>query len=229
MTIQNSASLIADAVEVGVMTDLDRGQRNRYEDFVQRLRRMLEGKEDALLAFEKLLRKPDSKGAKILLEEELSSLSDSFMSDILPFAKQFLEAMKRGASDRVIITGGGNYIGNISTSRNLVIGDVSSNFQSVGKSSSSLELTGQERKQLREALLSAFPSESDLRYMMYDYFELDLNQISHGGTYQQTVFELVRWAESNGKIRELLMFALEANPGNSALNTLIAQKFPDMT
>jgi hypothetical protein len=228
MEVSNSASLIANAVEIGATTNLNKEQRDKYESFLQKLRQELESEADALLALEKMLKRPGSKGARLLFEEELLSLNDTTKSKVLPFAEQFLSTTKRGASDRVIITGRGNYIGNISGSGNLVIGDVSSNFQSIEPSSPSVQLTSQDRKHLREALLSAFPSESDLRFLMYDYMNQDLNLISHRGTYSQTVFELVRWAEATGRIRELVEFAHEANPNNSELNAFISRTFPEL-
>lgn len=229
MVIPNPASLIADAVEFGATTELNSEQRDRYELFLQQLRKELINEADALLAFEKLLKRPSSRGARLLLEEELSSLTDKAQLNILPFAEQFLSTVKRGASDRLISTGGGNYIGNISGSGNLVIGDVNSISQSVELLSSSIQLTSQDRKHLREALLSAFPSESALRFLMYDYMNQDLNLISSKGSYEQTVFDLIKWAESSGRIRELVEFAHEANPNNPELNTFISRIFPDLS
>ena len=82
-----------------------------------------------------------------------------------------------------------------------------------------MELDGQSRKQFQDALLSAFPSEADLEQMVS--FELDenLNYIATGGNYSEVVFKLIKWAQAQGKIEELLTAARSANPGNPKLGT----------
>ena len=82
-----------------------------------------------------------------------------------------------------------------------------------------MELDGKSRKQFQDALLNAFPSEADLEQMVS--FELDenLNSIATGGNYSEVVFKLIKWAQAQGRVKELLDAALSANPGNPKLRS----------
>ncbi|KST64922.1 toll/interleukin-1 receptor domain-containing protein [Mastigocoleus testarum] len=86
-----------------------------------------------------------------------------------------------------------------------------------------IELDGKTRKQFHDALLSAFPSEADLEQMVN--FELDenLNYIATGGNYSEVVFKLIKWAQAQGRIEELLTAARSANPGNPKLKSFDEQ------
>ena len=86
-----------------------------------------------------------------------------------------------------------------------------------------MELDGKTRKQFHDALLSAFPSPAKLKQMVS--FELDenLDVISTGGNHSDVVFELIKWAESEGKVEKLLTAARSANPGNPKLRSFDQQ------
>lgn len=74
-----------------------------------------------------------------------------------------------------------------------------------------------DRKQLRETLLNAFPDEPDLEMMLLDEMSIRLNTVVGNGTYRQKVFKLVQYAESQGRLEELVRAAHQANPGNVQL------------
>ena len=86
-----------------------------------------------------------------------------------------------------------------------------------------MQLDGKSRKQFHEALLSAFPSAADLEQMVS--FELDenLNYIATGGNYSEVVFKLIKWAQAQGRVEELLSAAGSANPGNPKLRSFDEQ------
>lgn len=86
-----------------------------------------------------------------------------------------------------------------------------------------MDLDGRSRKQFQDALLSAFPSEADLEQMVS--FELDenLNSIATGGNYSEVVFKLIKWAQAQGKVKELLTAARSSNPGNPKLRSFDEQ------
>ena len=86
-----------------------------------------------------------------------------------------------------------------------------------------MELDVKTRKQFQDVLLSAFPSEADLEQMVS--FELDenLNYIATGGNYSEVVFKLIKWAQAQGKVEELLTAARSANPGNPKLRSFDEQ------
>jgi hypothetical protein len=80
-----------------------------------------------------------------------------------------------------------------------------------------MKLTGQQYKQLQQALLDAFPTETALQQLVM--FELDENlaTIASGGNLQAIVFNLIGWAQAQGRLAELIQGALRSNPNNPAL------------
>ena len=87
-----------------------------------------------------------------------------------------------------------------------------------------MDLSGEERKQLHDALIDAFPSKTLLEQMVS--FELDenLNVIASGTDLNDIVFNLITTAESEGWVEELIFAARRSNPGNPKLKA-ISQKF----
>jgi len=84
-----------------------------------------------------------------------------------------------------------------------------------------LQLTVEQRKALRAALIAAFPSQPQLELMVEDELEESLNRITQGqSNYELAVRDLVKWAESGGKVQSLLEGAVQANPGNPKLQEL---------
>ncbi|MEB3215904.1 MAG: effector-associated domain EAD1-containing protein [Nostocales cyanobacterium 94392] len=77
-----------------------------------------------------------------------------------------------------------------------------------------MQLNGEQRKRFHDALLNAFPFISSLRQMIS--FELDenLDAIAMGDNYSDTVFKLIKWAESEYKVEKLLTAARSSNSGN---------------
>jgi hypothetical protein len=79
------------------------------------------------------------------------------------------------------------------------------------------QLTGPQRRQLFDALLSAFPTATDLERMVTFGLNENLARITTGSSLRDMVFSLMTWAEAQGRIEELVREALAANPGNAAL------------
>lgn len=92
-----------------------------------------------------------------------------------------------------------------------------------------MHLSGHERRILRQAIISAYPSYADLEIMVGDELEENLNAITGGGNLSQVVFNLIRWAEAKGKIEVLIIAAYETNSGNPELKqfyqSVFQQKF----
>lgn len=78
-----------------------------------------------------------------------------------------------------------------------------------------MNLDGPKRKALRNALMSAFPGWSDLRQMTSDYLDIQLARlVPENSDLETQTFELVQWAESRGKLADLVVGARYANPDN---------------
>lgn len=87
-----------------------------------------------------------------------------------------------------------------------------------------LSLDGPKRQSLRNALLSAFPGWSELQRMASDYLDLALVTVTAQHNDLETqAFELIQWAQSHGKMADLVVGARYANPDNPDL-FLFAQK-----
>ncbi|KST65030.1 GUN4 domain-containing protein [Mastigocoleus testarum] len=76
------------------------------------------------------------------------------------------------------------------------------------------QLKPEERYNLYQALLNAFPSPTDLEMMLYFCaLNKNLNEIVTGQSHAQVIFKLIQWAEANGKVEELLIAACEPEVG----------------
>ncbi|MBD2066235.1 toll/interleukin-1 receptor domain-containing protein [Leptolyngbya sp. FACHB-671] len=84
-----------------------------------------------------------------------------------------------------------------------------------------LSLTVEQRKELRAALISAFPRQTDLELMIEDELGESFNLVTQGQpNYEFAVRDLVKWAEAQGKVQSFLEGAVRSNPGNPKLQEL---------
>ncbi len=74
-----------------------------------------------------------------------------------------------------------------------------------------------QRKLFREALMDAFPRKTDLEMMLSYELDWKLNQIVDGANHLELIFNLINYAEAQGKLIELLEAAKRTNPGNHKL------------
>src|SRR5436305_3394029 len=65
-------------------------------------------------------------------------------------------------------------------------------------------MDGARLRELQDALISAFPTRADLEQMVLFGINEHLNTITVDGNLQQAVFELLRWAQSRGRLEELV-------------------------
>ncbi|BDA76389.1 hypothetical protein CAL7716_105550 (plasmid) [Calothrix sp. PCC 7716] len=82
------------------------------------------------------------------------------------------------------------------------------------------KLSRQQRKQLRNALMDAFPTKPLLEQLLSYELDKNLDEIAGGNNLQEIVFNLITIAESQGWIDELVYGAKESNPGNSLLQKI---------
>ncbi len=80
-----------------------------------------------------------------------------------------------------------------------------------------LILNNEQKKKLREALISAFSTEADLEMMLEDELEIPLNTIAGGKDYTKIVRNVVNWFDSQGRSQDLIQAGFRANPGNPKL------------
>lgn len=82
---------------------------------------------------------------------------------------------------------------------------------------------GEQIRQLHQALASAFPSRAELEIMLFQEMDERLNLIVGATNLTETIFSLIMWAESRGRLEELVEAAYRANPGNPELSVFVTQ------
>jgi hypothetical protein len=86
-----------------------------------------------------------------------------------------------------------------------------------------MEINGPMRREMRVALLEAFPSIDALRMLADDTLSVDLRETTAGKSLESNAFDLIQWATSRGRLTELVFGAAAANPSNARLHA-IAQR-----
>ena len=87
-----------------------------------------------------------------------------------------------------------------------------------------MNLSREERKEFHKALIDAFPEYTDLKMMVDLEFDLNLEEIAGKDKLKSVIFGLIKWAESKGKLEDLIRGAYEENPGNTKLKEFIQRK-----
>jgi hypothetical protein len=83
-----------------------------------------------------------------------------------------------------------------------------------------MKLTGAQLQQILTALISAYPTVGALDRMVSFGLNENLQAIAGSGSLNDVVFELIRWAQAQGRLEELVREAYEQNPGNRDLQTV---------
>ncbi|KYC42143.1 signal transduction protein [Scytonema hofmannii PCC 7110] len=86
-----------------------------------------------------------------------------------------------------------------------------------------MNLSGQQRKRLRDALISAFPNYSSLEQLLDLDLDKKLNQITQDSNLQTVIYQLIQIAQAQGWLVDLVQAARKENSGNSEL-AAIAQE-----
>ncbi len=84
-----------------------------------------------------------------------------------------------------------------------------------------MNLSGSQPKQLQEALIDAFPNKASLEQMLFFELNKNLNEIVSEGNLRQKVFELIKKAEAENWVEDLINGARRANPGNQRLKDVV--------
>lgn len=84
-----------------------------------------------------------------------------------------------------------------------------------------MKLNQSQRQQLREAIMSAYRRKATLKIMLSDELDARLNNIAGDGNYTEIVFELIDWADEQGRLEELISAAYRKNKGNEDFHRFI--------
>ncbi|NJM17551.1 MAG: trypsin-like peptidase domain-containing protein [Richelia sp. RM2_1_2] len=88
-----------------------------------------------------------------------------------------------------------------------------------------MKLFGDELKKLSEALLDAYRNHNALKRMVKFKLEENLDAIAGRGILRDVVFDLIDWAEAEGKLELLIIGAYEENSGNPKLKAFYETLF----
>jgi hypothetical protein len=88
------------------------------------------------------------------------------------------------------------------------------------------KLTGEQFKELQTALLDAFPSRQKMEQMVRIELHLNLDAIAGGSDLTDIYFNLIEWAEAQGRTAELVTNARKFNAGNPTLKNWVQTYFP---
>ncbi|HLK61380.1 MAG TPA: effector-associated domain EAD1-containing protein [Chthonomonadaceae bacterium] len=86
-------------------------------------------------------------------------------------------------------------------------------------------VSGEQIKKLQRALLSAFPEHASLKQFVRTEFNTHLVHIAGGDNLAEIVFNLITWAEAEGRLDELVEKAYYAKVGNKELRAFVFQVF----
>jgi hypothetical protein len=84
---------------------------------------------------------------------------------------------------------------------------------------STVKLTGQQYKQLTDALLDAYPTPIKLAQLLRFRLDKNLNSIALGEDLKEIIFKLIGTAEAGGWTLQLINATRESNPANPILLT----------
>ena len=85
-----------------------------------------------------------------------------------------------------------------------------------------MKLSGSQKAALQKALLSAFRRSGDLKQMVTFGLDENLEAIAGTGALEDVIFELIEWADSRGRVEDLLAAAQNANSTNPDLAAFMA-------
>ncbi|NEO97123.1 MAG: hypothetical protein F6K58_00075 [Symploca sp. SIO2E9] len=84
-----------------------------------------------------------------------------------------------------------------------------------------MKLNGVQTKKFKEALMSAFSNQDELKVMLFEELNQQLNWVVTNDNYKVVVFELIEWAVSQGRLIELMRGASRSNPNNQILQNFV--------
>jgi V8-like Glu-specific endopeptidase len=87
-----------------------------------------------------------------------------------------------------------------------------------------MNIDGRKRREIREALIEAFPMPKDLRMVTDEVLNVPLQNVTGiGGDMETMAFDLIGWAQARGRLTELVIGAATVNPTVPGLKALADQ------
>ena len=86
-----------------------------------------------------------------------------------------------------------------------------------------MSLSGQQRQKLQEALINAFPDKLSLERMLSFQLDKKLDKIAGGANLEDVVFNLIKKAEAENWVENLISAARKSNSDNQLLKDIAAE------
>ncbi|MUG95070.1 hypothetical protein F7734_22975 [Scytonema sp. UIC 10036] len=86
-----------------------------------------------------------------------------------------------------------------------------------------MKLSGQQLRELQNALIDAFPNKYQLEQMLFYELDKSLDIIAGGSQLQEIIFQLIKTAKAQGWLEDLVRAACKENPGNLKLQAVAQQ------
>ena len=83
-----------------------------------------------------------------------------------------------------------------------------------------MNLSGLQRKQLKDALIDAFPNKAKLDQMFFYELDKNLDAIAGEGCLEDIVFKIIQTAEAQGWMKDLINAAEKSNNNNLKLKNI---------
>ncbi|MBD2213992.1 CHAT domain-containing protein [Nostoc linckia FACHB-104] len=90
-----------------------------------------------------------------------------------------------------------------------------------------MNLSGQQKKKLQEALINAFPNMASLEQMLSYGLDKNLRVIAGEGSLQEIIFKLIQAANAQGWLQDLIRAACNENPENQQLKDIAQELLPN--
>ena len=90
-----------------------------------------------------------------------------------------------------------------------------------------MNLSAQQRKNLKDALVDAFPDKSSLEQMLSFGLDKKLDTIAGGDNLGEVVFSLIKIVEAQNWVEDLITAARNSNPGNLSLKIIAEELLPN--
>ena len=90
-----------------------------------------------------------------------------------------------------------------------------------------LKLSGRQKEILREGIISAYPNQDDLKMLLSEQMDVQLDAIARGDAYKNKVFALIQDFEAHGRIEEFIRVVVE-NRSNSPYFLEVKKEFPSI-
>ncbi|MEI2580745.1 effector-associated domain EAD1-containing protein [Scytonema sp. PRP1] len=89
-----------------------------------------------------------------------------------------------------------------------------------------MNITGDEPEELHKAIINAYPDYAELERVIYFKLNENLNVIAGTGKYGDVVYELIKWADAEGKLETLIVELYNNKPGNPKLKAIKQKLMP---